>query len=127
MNDSGIRAASIVATSAAKCLVVPGADFKALLGSLDGELAQRQGEYDEAITALSPRTDAARAALEPQAEPPPSDEEDTYGATASVSAWHHLLAALARAQAALFPSRAKVRSIALGTRDSAAAAGTRRR
>ena len=55
MNDSGRRAASIVATSAAQCLVVPGKEFKNLLGSLDGALAQRQQEYEQAMTGADGR------------------------------------------------------------------------
>eukprot|EP01043_Picozoa_sp_COSAG02_P010656 COSAG02_NODE_379_length_23528_cov_140.781510_12_plen_1640_part_00 len=60
MNDSGRRAATIVATSAAQCLVVPGREFKNLLGSLDVELARRQQEYDQALN--SDAASAPRAA-----------------------------------------------------------------
>ena len=49
MNDSGLRAASIVATSTTRCLVVPAKDFKNLLGSLRDEFAQSQQQYEQAI------------------------------------------------------------------------------
>ena len=64
-SGDGIRAATITVTSASKCLVVPGEDFKALLGSLDDKLSRVQREYDAALRSNSPPPPVVQQALAP--------------------------------------------------------------
>ena len=70
----GIRAATITATIGSKCLVVPGEEFKALLGSLDDKLSRVQREYDAAMRETSAGSEGPVAY--DSSVPPPSEEDD---------------------------------------------------